>query len=43
MVSDDNFSTLQKTLLVYFEPLNPGNPGDWGNSPEFELRHQISR
>ena len=43
MVSDDNFSALQKTLLVYFEPLNPGDPGNWGNSSEFEPHHQISR
>ena len=43
MVSDDNFSALQKTLLVYFEPLNPGDPGNWGNSSEFEPHHQIAR
>ena len=43
MVSDDNFSALQKTLLVYFEPLNPGDPGNPGNSSEFELHHQIRR
>ena len=37
MVSDDNFSALQKTLLVYFQPLNAG---DRSNSPEFEPRQQ---
>jgi hypothetical protein len=40
MVSDDNFSALQKTLLVYFEPLNVGDPGNPSNSPNFELRQQ---
>ena len=35
MVSDDNFNALQKTLLVYFELTDTGNP------PEFELRQQI--
>lgn len=43
MVSDDNFSALQKTLLVYFEPLNAGDPGSWSNSSEFEPHHQITR
>ncbi len=43
IVSDDNFSALQKTLLVYFEPLIPGDPGNWGNASEFEPHHQISR
>jgi hypothetical protein len=40
MVSDDNFKTLQKTLLVYFELTSTGDPGTRGNPPEFELRQQ---
>ncbi len=40
MVSDNNFSALQKTLLVYFEPTGIGDPGTGGNSSEFELRQE---
>ena len=40
MVSDDNFSDLQKTLLVYFESASTGDPGTRGNSPEWELHQQ---
>lgn len=40
MVSDDNFSALQKTLLVYFQALNVVDTGDRKNSPDFEPRQQ---
>jgi hypothetical protein len=40
MVSDDNFSSLQKTLLVYFELTGGDAGGKQGNSPDYELRQQ---
>jgi len=40
MVSDDNFKSLQKTLLVYFELASTGDPGTGSNSSEFELRQE---
>jgi hypothetical protein len=40
MVSDDNFSALQKTLLVYFEALKAPDSEEWSNSRDFELGQQ---
>lgn len=40
MVSDDNFSALQKTLLVYFEPVSTDDAHIRGNAPEYEPRQQ---
>lgn len=43
MVSDDNFSALQKTLLVYFEPVGTDDAGFRGHSPEYEPGQQNRR
>lgn len=40
MVSDDNFSELQMTLLVYFSVVSTGDAGIQGNVPYFELRQK---
>jgi len=40
MVSDDNFSDLQKTLLVYFELVSTDDSASQVDAPEYELRQQ---